>query len=353
LAVIRSIDGGKTWSDPITGPAVEAMPVSDPDTTGAPVRDGEPVFGVTADPNNGNLYAVWADGRFSNFTHDDIAFSMSTNGGKTWSDPIKINKTTGLTDADKQAFTPSVAVNSDGTVAVTYYDFRNNTSTDVGASTDYWLVHASGNFTGPGSWAVDEKRLTDSSFNIENAAPTSRGYFLGDYESLQAAGKSFYALFAQAGSSTSDPSNIWFRDPPPETALATESPTRTETSPPVGLAAGENTLVMSCSASSWFVLAGTGDNSSASGLAPGLAPRGSDSTNVHASPVPDNLTGPPTTTGLDAAAIDHVFAAAASAGDDGPLEFLRSPLAVADEAIDELTDNGPLDAASSDSGTGG
>ncbi len=50
---------------------------------------------------------------------------------------------------------------------------------------------------------------------MENAAPTSRGYFLGDYQGLAAAGTSFYALFAQAGSGTSDPSNIWFRDPPP------------------------------------------------------------------------------------------------------------------------------------------
>jgi hypothetical protein len=196
--------------------------VTDPDT-GQAVRDGDPLLDVavdpnvrdTAHPNGGNLYAVWADGRFSNFAHDDIAFSMSTDGGLTWSDPIKVSQSTGATDADKQAFTPSVAVNSDGTVAVTYYDFRNNTATDVGASTDYWLVHASGNFTSPDSWATDEKRLTDASFNIENAAPTTRGFFLGDYEGLSAAGNSFYTLFAQAGATTSNPSDIWFRDPPP------------------------------------------------------------------------------------------------------------------------------------------
>jgi hypothetical protein len=222
VGVMRSTDHGATWSAVIDGPAMEVIGVTDPDT-GAPVRDGDPLLDVAvdpntrslADPNGGNLYAVWADGRFSNFAHDDIAFSMSTDGGLTWSGPIKINQTTGLTDADKQAFTPSVAVNTDGTVAVTYYDFRNNTSTDVGATTDYWLVHASGNFTSPASWTKDEKRMTDSSFNIENAAPTSRGYFLGDYEGLVAAGTSFYAFFAQAGGSKSDPSNIWFRDPPP------------------------------------------------------------------------------------------------------------------------------------------
>jgi hypothetical protein len=46
-------------------------------------------------------------------------------------------------------------------------------------------------------------------------AQISRGYFLGHYQGLAAAGNSFYALFAQAGTGSSDPSNIWFRDPPP------------------------------------------------------------------------------------------------------------------------------------------
>jgi hypothetical protein len=238
VGVMRSTDHGQTWSTPITGPGIEVIPVTDPDT-GATVRDGDPLLDVAVDPNvrdnahpnGGNLYAVWADGRFSNFAHDDIAFSMSTDGGLTWSDPIKINQTTGLTDADRQAFTPSVAVNSDGTVAVTYYDFRNNTATDVGATTDYWLVHASGSFTSPGSWTLGEKRLTDKSFNIENAAPTSRGYFLGDYEGLRAAGNNFYALFAQAGASTSDPSDIWFRDPPPAGANAGSAPGSAAVSP--------------------------------------------------------------------------------------------------------------------------
>src|SRR5258708_22959270 len=99
---------------------------------------------------------------------------MSTDGGQTWTAPIKVNQTpTNIPAGDQQAFPPSVAVNSDGTVAVTYYDFRNNDA-GSGLATDYWLVHAGSNFANPSSWTADEKRLTSTSFNMENAPPTSR-----------------------------------------------------------------------------------------------------------------------------------------------------------------------------------
>jgi hypothetical protein len=214
VGVMRSTDQGLHWSDIIDGPAEEVIDVTDPDT-GGPVRDGEPILDAAVDPSNGNLYTVWVDARFSGFAHDDIAFSMSTDGGLTWSTPIKVNQApVNIPAGDQQAFTPSVAVAADGTVAVTFYDFRNNTAA-TGLATDYWLAHASGNLTNPSSWSSDEKRLTSTSFDMEQAPPTSRGYFLGDYDGLAAAGNNFYALFGQAGSSASDSSNIWFRDPPP------------------------------------------------------------------------------------------------------------------------------------------
>jgi hypothetical protein len=267
LAVIRSNDGGTTWSDPIVGPDVETMSLTDPDT-GVPVRDGESIVSVTADPrHNGTLYAAWADGRFSNFTHEDIAFSMSPNGGLTWSTPIKVNQTpTTIAIGNQQAFTPAVAVASDGTVAVSYYDFRNN-DPNPGLPTDSWLVHANGSVTNPSSWTTGELRLTDASFNMEYAPLTSRGYFLGDYQGLAAVGTSFYALFAQAGPVSTDPSNIWFRDPPPAAGspLVSAAPVAVA---PSNLPAGPGGLVLhSLPALGIDLIAGNTAGSSQSGLA--------------------------------------------------------------------------------------
>ncbi len=100
---------------------------------------------------------------------------------------------------NQQAFVPQIDVGSDGTIAVTYYDFRANTP-DPGAPTDFWVVHchaASVDCSNAANWS-DETRLTTTSFDIEQA-PAARGpfgYFLGEYEGLDASGTGFANVFA-------------------------------------------------------------------------------------------------------------------------------------------------------------
>ena len=112
---------------------VEPVPCPDPTETGScPIRSGDFIPDVAVDPDNGNLYAVWMDLRFDGgiflTDHDNIAFSMSTDGGRSWSPAIKVNQTpTTEPNYDQQAFTPSVDVPLDGTVAVSDYGFRNDT----------------------------------------------------------------------------------------------------------------------------------------------------------------------------------------------------------------------------------
>lgn len=203
IVVLNSTDRGQTWSAPVAN--LPMTPYNDP-CSGATVFDpntglssieenGDPMFAV--DSRNGALYAVWEDGRWANFQRNDVAFSMSADGGLTWSLPIRINQTPlNIPPGNGQAFLPSVAVAADGTVGVTYYDFRFNGS-GPGLLTDYWLVQCHPTSkrpaTDPTNWG-NELRLTDSSFNLETAF-TVFGYFLGDYVALAGGGQGFAAVF--------------------------------------------------------------------------------------------------------------------------------------------------------------
>jgi hypothetical protein len=218
LGLLRSPDKGQTWlphGQPIRAAKIQAGPTTDPDT-GQRLRANNFVFSVAVDRTSGNLCAVWQDARFSNFQSNGIAFAMSADGGFTWSAPVKINQTpTNIPAADQQAFEPSIAVAADGSVAVTYYDFRHNTAAP-GTLTDYWLIHASANtdLTNPANW--EEVRLTDTSFDVQKAALSAadgNAEFLGDYQSLVAMGNSFGAFFSMTHDD--DGGSIFFRDPPP------------------------------------------------------------------------------------------------------------------------------------------
>ena len=132
MALIRSDDKGETWSNKaIIFDKLLSGGVSDPED-GNPVRTADIIPDVAVDPHNGQLYAVWQDARFSRPDgppYDSVVLSTSTDGGLTWSSPVKVNKTPPniVQPGNEQAFTPAVDVAADGTVSVSYYDFRNNT----------------------------------------------------------------------------------------------------------------------------------------------------------------------------------------------------------------------------------
>ena len=207
LGFFRSTDLGETWSKKATliAPVDASFPgPTDPDNTSLIIRGGElPDFAV--DRASGKLYVVWDDDLPDGI--DKIYFSESADGGLTWSAPVKINKTpTNIPALDQQAFTATVKVAADGTVGVTYYDFRNNTSAP-GLTTDYWFVHCHGACTNPANWAETH---VAGPFDEEQAA-YARGFFLGDYEGLVTIGNTFGAFYDQAVSRAADnPSDVFY-----------------------------------------------------------------------------------------------------------------------------------------------
>ena len=188
LAVIRSTDKGATWSPPTRIAGLLTVGTRVPDPPRAPVRGGNILATFAADPTDGTLYAAWQDSRFSGGAHDGIALAWSTDGGSSWTAPIRVNA-----EASAPAFTPTLAVTDTGVVGVTYYDFR-QPGTSTFRPTDVWLA-ASANRT---AWS--EARLAGDFDFLD--APNANGLFVGDYHGLVVDGSTFVALYALVNTGT-------------------------------------------------------------------------------------------------------------------------------------------------------
>ena len=171
VAIVRSTDRGLTWSAPIKISNLGTVFITDLKNNHA-LRTGDILPDIAVDQNSGALYVVWQDARFSAFDHDGIAFSRSSNGGLTWSSPTQINKA-----LNTQAFTATVRVNQEGTVGVTYYDFRNDNADPAVLLTNYWMVKSTDGGT---TWTESG---VAGPFDMVTA-PNARGYFVGDYEGM-------------------------------------------------------------------------------------------------------------------------------------------------------------------------
>ena len=181
IAVIRSTDKGVTWSAPVNISNLGALGARDP-VTGAAIRDGAVIPQMAVGPD-GTLHVVWQDARFTQ-ARDAIAYSRSTDGGSTWSTPVRVNS-----NPQVVAFTPQVHVRVDGMVGITYYDLRSDTASTANLLADFWIARS---FDGA---TFVEQRVADA-FDL-SVAPNAGGLFLGDYTGLASANTTFLAFFGK------------------------------------------------------------------------------------------------------------------------------------------------------------
>ena len=212
--VTRSTDDGVDWGPFVRAATFTVQPL--PNTT---FRLGIPESFAASPTYPGHLYVAYETW---NGTSMDVYFTQSTDGGLTWSAPVKVNDNASPADE----FQPEVAAGPNGAVAVAFYDRRaacpNDPSVlpqDVGR-TNFCIDVSMQPYKDSGSGAVPvggNVRITKDSWDPQEPGQSVGGLsqlpcsdancgssFIGDYFGLAVSAGNIYALFV----STHYPSDV-------------------------------------------------------------------------------------------------------------------------------------------------
>ncbi len=170
-----SADGGATFSTPRVIQTLRSSSVPF-------VRDGSILPSMAVDDSSGDLYLVWADGRWTGV--DQTTISYSRDGGVTWSTPMRVSGGPG----DAPTFTAAVAVNGRGEVAVSYTSLENDPARAFGIDQYVSISRDKGMSFEP------RRRLSPVTSDIRWAA-WAREYFLGDYTGIAAGSRDFHIVW--------------------------------------------------------------------------------------------------------------------------------------------------------------
>ncbi len=174
MLVVQSRDGGQTWSNPVDAAAVYDLPFHFRNSC---FRNFSlPAF--AADTARGTLYLAWSDERNGDA---DILLARSTDGGQSWSAPVRVNDDP-IGDG-KDQFQPQLAVAPNGVVSVMFFDRRNDPNNLL---VDVYLAQS----TDGGQTLHPNVRVTSVASDPSVDAPVpddgSNVTFFGDYQGLAA-----------------------------------------------------------------------------------------------------------------------------------------------------------------------
>jgi hypothetical protein len=153
LLMSVSTDHGRTW---------EVRVVDDSSVTCGSRDRCQWIPEGTVDPNNGNIYVVFAQADTAT-SNTNIWFKASTDGGRTWSARKKLNDDT--TDLDQ--YFPGVSVAPNGRIDVVWHDFRSSATLQPGTDFNgelYWDLYHASSTDGGRTWSKNI-RISDRSMH--------------------------------------------------------------------------------------------------------------------------------------------------------------------------------------------
>jgi len=120
LNFLKSTDGGKSFD--YMRKISNLVNFPNPLTNTKVRTQNYPFPSLAVDQKNGNIYVAWVDAENGD---GDIMLRRSTDGGNSWSSPVRVNDDSLTSHSDQ--LMPSVTVSHDGMVHVAWVDGRNDT----------------------------------------------------------------------------------------------------------------------------------------------------------------------------------------------------------------------------------
>jgi len=178
-------------------------------------------------PNNGYIYITWPQrGVTPAGTDPDIVMIRSTDGGTTWSSPVRVNDDA-LNNGKDQYFPWCTVDQSNGNLYVVFYDNRETTNDSTGV---YMAVSYNGGIS------FTNFRVSDQNFRPKPIAGLAGGY-QGDYIGVAAANGKVYPFWTddRTGNYQGWIAEVTVGPPCPVDAASNPTPANSLTNVPINI----------------------------------------------------------------------------------------------------------------------